>query len=169
VKKLITKIACALFILLWLMPLLAVISFDIKKNIIQTRMREKLGMENLQTIKIAEKDVIWMDKHEIWVNEHMFDIHSKELQDGFYIFTGLYDEDETELVLDQHKNSEKNQEQSQLLSQLFKCLHSVFYQTAGTDAYSLSNRTKYASLTPCKTLQLYRAVPIQPPRKAASC
>ena len=68
-----------------------------------------------------------MDKHEIWVNDHMFDIHSKKLEHGVYTFTGLYDDDETELVKKQQGATEEDKQQNKLLSQLFKCLHTIFY------------------------------------------
>jgi hypothetical protein len=89
-------------------------------------MKEKLESENLQTITIAENKVVWMDKNEIWINNSMFDIHSKILKNGVYTFTGLYDEKETLLVEKHKRSSEKNNNENKLISQLFKCLQNIF-------------------------------------------
>lgn len=89
-------------------------------------MKEKLEKENLQTITIAEDKVVWMDKHEIWINNSMFDIHSKILKNGVYTFTGLYDEKETLLVEKHKRSTEKNNNENKLISQLFKCMQNIF-------------------------------------------
>ncbi len=88
-------------------------------------MKEKLEIDQLQTIVIEEEKVIWMDKHEIWVHEHMFDIHSKKLENGLYTFTGLYDDDETELVKKERRSTEDNSAQNKILAKLFKQLPAV--------------------------------------------
>jgi len=97
-------------------------------------MKEKLETSLLQTITINEKEVVWMDDHEIWVNEHMFDIQTKKLENGIYTFTGLYDEEETNLVKKYKDTTEKNNEDNQLLSSLFQLLESAFIED---DANSL--------------------------------
>ena len=79
---------------------------------------------------INEKDVVWMDDHEIWVNKQMFDIHTKKLENGIYTFTGLYDEQETMLVKKYNDTKEKNNEEDQLLTRLFICLQNIFYTEA---------------------------------------
>lgn len=61
-------------------------------------MKQELKYQTLQTVIVSENEVVWMDKHEIWVNNSMFDIHTKKLESGIYTFTGLYDKDETMLV-----------------------------------------------------------------------
>ena len=83
-------------------------------------MKEELEYRELHTVTIPEDKVIWMDKHEIWVNESMFDIHSSELVDGIYTFRGLYDEEETMLLNQEHHATKKQGEQNKLLAQFFK-------------------------------------------------
>lgn len=85
-------------------------------------MKEKLEERQLQTVIIPENEVTWMDKHEIWVNNSMFDIQTKKLENGIYTFTGLYDEEETILVEQERNTAGKNNEQNKLLTQLFKSL-----------------------------------------------
>jgi len=109
-------------------------------------MKEKLETSLLQTITINEKEVVWMDDHEIWVNEHMFDIETKKLENGIYTFTGLYDEEETNLVKKHKNTTENNNEEYQLVSSLFQLLQSAFIQdeanTLNTDLI-----TEYHPLT----------------------
>ncbi len=116
------KIISGFFLLLGLAPILFLLLVVLQKREIRERMKEKLETEKLQTIVLPEEKVIWMDKHEIWVNEHMFDIHSKKLENGIYTFTGLYDEDETELVKKERKATGNSTEQNKLLAQFFKHL-----------------------------------------------
>jgi hypothetical protein len=52
----------------------------------------------------------------------MFDIHSTKLENGIYTFTGLYDDEETELVTEEKNAAEKNQVQHKLLTHFFKSL-----------------------------------------------
>lgn len=105
----------------------------LKKIEIRERMKGRLVTEQLQTIILPEQKVKWMDKHEIWVNDHMFDIHSKRLEHGVYTFTGLYDKEETMMVKKQHQTSEKDLLQNKLLTQLFKCVQG-FYSTPVQEA-----------------------------------
>lgn len=85
-------------------------------------MKKEFEKGTLQTVILPENEVMWMDKHEIWVNNSMFDIATKKLEKGVYTFTGLYDEDETKLIEKQKESSEKNNEQNKILSQLLNSL-----------------------------------------------
>ena len=109
-------------------------------------MIEKLETSLLQTITINENDVVWMDDHEIWVNEYMFDIHTKKLENGIYTFTGLYDEQETDLVKKHKDTTEKNHEENQLLSSLVQLLQSVFIEDETNSLITDLKRIKYRPL-----------------------
>ncbi len=93
-------------------------------------MEEEFKNRDLQTIVLPEAAVVWMDKHEIWINNSMFDIHSKKLENGIYSFTGLYDNEETELVLEQQTNEEDDLQESKMLTELFECLNNIFHNPA---------------------------------------
>jgi hypothetical protein len=121
------KITSLFYLLLGIVPLLVVLFITFKKESIHHKMKGKLKNQPLQTIILPENAVVWMDKHEIWVNNSMFDIHSKKLENGIYTFIGLYDDDETELVMQQQGTTEQEKEQNKLLTQFFKCLHNIFY------------------------------------------
>ena len=101
------------------------------------RMEEEFKSRDLQTIVLPEAAVVWMDKHEIWVDNSMFDIQSRKLENGIYTFTGLYDNDETELVLEQQTNAEDDLQENKMLTELFECLNNIFHNPA-QDIYSLS-------------------------------
>ncbi len=125
VKNIYRKIIAASFLLLGCMPLLFLLFSALKKIEIKEMMKEKLETDKLQTIVLPEEKVVWMDKHEIWVNEHMFDIHSKKLENGIYTFTGLYDDDETELVKKERRSTEDHSAQNKILAKIFKQLPAV--------------------------------------------
>lgn len=97
-------------------------------------MKGELEKRHLQTIILRENEVTWMDEHEIWINNSMFDIHTKKLENGLYTFTGLYDEEETLLVEQERDATGKNNHQNQLLARLFKSLP-VFYVPSGEILY----------------------------------
>ena len=126
-----------MFMALGLVPLLAVLFVLVKKHDIRHRMKEQLKSHSLQTIILPENEVVWMDDHEIWVHESMFDIRTKKLEQGIYTFTGMYDSEETELVSRQKENSEKNDPDTELLRHLFATLHTLFI-TPGSDPFDHS-------------------------------
>jgi len=135
-----------IFLLTGLLPVLFTVFFLIKQQVIRYEMKEKLETSLLQTIKINEKDVVWMDGHEIWVNEHMFDIHAKKLENGIYTFTGLYDEEETNLVKKHKDTTEKNNEENRLLSSLFQLLQSSFLDNEASSLITDLPITEYCPL-----------------------
>ena len=125
-------------------------------------MKEELENGQLQTIRVHEKDVQWMDKHEIWINNKMFDISSKKLEEGIYTFTGLYDEKETELVeLEKNKHSH-NPEQASLLSLIFKCIPGFFIEQ--NQWYPSPYTHQYPSSLPVNLLYGYQKIIVPPPR-----
>lgn len=129
-------------------------------------MKEKLETSLLQTITINEKEVVWMDDHEIWVNEHMFDIHSKKLEKGIYTFTGLYDEEETILVKKHKDTTEKNNEESQLLSSLFQLFQSAFIENE-TNSLITNLITEYRPLILQNISSPFKAILTPPPQSAS--
>src|SRR5688572_13066227 len=129
------------------MPVLFTVFFLLKQQMIHHEMKEKLETSLLQTITIKEKEVFWMDDHEIWVNEHMFDIQTKNLENGIYTFTGLYDAEETMLVKKHKESTEKNNEETQFLSSLFQLLQSAFIEDEANSLHT-DLITEYRPLIP---------------------
>ena len=141
------KIVALVFLLAGFMPVLLTLLFLYRQQLIKHEMKEMLETSRLQTITIKEKDVVWMDDHEIWVNEHMFDIHTKKLENGNYTFTGLYDEEETNLVKKHKDTTEKNSEENQLLSSLFQLLQTSFIEDETNSPVTGITINKYSLFT----------------------
>ena len=125
-KAFIRKSVASIFLLLSLWPLLTAFYFTIKETVIRHRMEKMLQSHVLQTVSVPEKEVIWMDDHEIWVNESMFDIRTKKLENGIYTFTGMYDADETLLVKQHQKSTKKQTGEERMLIQLLQCLRQLY-------------------------------------------
>ena len=91
-------------------------------------MKEKLERQMLHTVTVSKADVVWVKyKKEIRIHDKMFDIESFAIKNDQYIFTGLYDEEETALNNYLEKNTEqKNEREHQLLSSLFQLLQSMY-------------------------------------------
>ena len=91
-------------------------------------MKEKLERQMLHTITVSKADVVWVKyKKEIRIHDKMFDIESLTIKNDQYIFTGLYDEEETALNNYLEKNTEQNNEREyQVLSSLFQLLQSLY-------------------------------------------
>ena len=96
-----------LFLLVVLAPLSYALGETILERMIHHEMKEKLKTGQLVTLTVPEKEVVWMDKHEILYQGHMFDIGSRSLENGIYTFKGVFDKKETELV---NKNRENHQQ-----------------------------------------------------------
>ena len=93
-------------------------------------MKEKLEEEMLHTIVVPAKQFIWVKyKKEIRVGDKMFDVKSMRVENESYIFTGLYDDEETALnnYLENHTD-QKNESGDQMLSSLFQLLQSSFME-----------------------------------------
>jgi len=91
-------------------------------------MKRQLEINMLHTITLAKKDVHWLkDGKEILINGRMFDVKSfLPAGDGKIIFSGLFDDDETELVNKVKENQQNdNNAGGKLLAQLFQILQST--------------------------------------------
>jgi hypothetical protein len=128
-----------LLLLLAAMPLVYSLFMGIPQRAIRHRMKERLETQFLHTITIAKKNIHWIkDGKEIWVDGRMFDINSSSLQNGVYVFSGLYDEEETALMDQLQKDQQNNNANSKQLVQLFQLLQS-FYNTSQEEIVSSGN------------------------------
>ncbi|HMK24898.1 MAG TPA: hypothetical protein VK483_02635 [Chitinophagaceae bacterium] len=133
------RITTYLLLLLAALPLVYTLFIGIPQKVIQHRMKEKLETQLLHSITIAKKDVHWIkDRKEIWVNGRMFDIKSSHLQNGVYVFSGLYDEEETALLEQIQKDQQNNSSNNKQLVQLFQLLQS-FYNNPQEEIVSPGN------------------------------
>lgn len=131
-------------------------------------MEKKLNNGHLQKVIVPECDVVWMDKHEIWVNNSMFDVQSTKLENGVYTFTGLYDEEETRLVENERKASGMNREQNQLRAQLLKLLP-VFFIEQAEATYVARLTTKFNYFILPSAVNPFHEIITPPPRHLPFC
>ena len=106
-------------------PMLSPLLYQVQKWEIRNFMSRLLQEKKLQVISVPAKDVVWMDKHEIWVNEQMFDIVSATLEDGIYQFTGLYDAAETAVVQKQINTGEEDGQDKKRIGHMIKWLQAT--------------------------------------------
>ena len=110
------------------MPLLFTLSFLFRQQLLRHEMKEKLEEEMLHTITVPEAEVQWIrSEKEIRLEGKMFDIKFFYVRNGEYVFTGLYDEEETALNNYFEKNTDQNEAATNhVLSSLFKLLQSIY-------------------------------------------
>lgn len=149
--------------LLGFTPLLFTLFVTLKKKEIRHKMKEELELQELHTVIIPESEVIWMDDHEIWVNNSMFDIQTKKLENGIYTFVGLYDEEETLLVEQERKEAGKSGEQNKFLAQLFKYMPVFCDQQDDYFNPLLKNHT-YKYWLAVSTVSQFRKILTPPPQ-----
>ena len=132
-------------------------------------MNQRMEHQHLQKITVPENEVIWMDDDEIWLNNLMFDVHSSSLEDGVYTFEGFFDDEETNLVKERTKTTEKSQEQNgeehTLISQLFKWLDSSYHPHESRIDLLNSDARKYRFYKTSSLICLPQKVPTPPPRQ----
>jgi len=127
-KNLIKKILPIAFLITASTPVIFTLFFLIKQQAIRHSMKEKLELEYLHTITVPADNVYWVKfKKEISIQNKLFDVKSYSIENNQYVFTGLFDEDET--VLNNYfENSidHKNENGNQVLVKLFQWLQSAF-------------------------------------------
>lgn len=128
-------------------------------------MKEKMETEKLQIISISNSEIQWAKpSKEILVEGKMFDIKSFELKDGYTIFKGLFDDDETILKQKLKKNSEKNQKsQTQLLTQLFQTLQNIYTTNIESLSFRPDKQLHVAPLYSEKILSQFQEILTPPP------
>lgn len=111
-------------------------------------MKERLERQMLHTITVSTADVVWVKyKKEIRIHDKMFDIESFTIKNDQYIFTGLYDEEETALNNYLEKNTEqKNEREYQVLSSLFQLLQSLYPENVDDFLASATISKAYCTL-----------------------
>lgn len=121
------KIYAAVLLMASCIPFLFVVCFHVKQQVARYEMKEKLEENILHTITVSEKNVHWVKKNkEILVNGKMFDIKHFQAENGYFIFTGLYDEEETALNEEVNNNFNRNNKSGWLVTNLFQWLQTVY-------------------------------------------
>jgi len=134
------KIAAFFLLLIGAMPILFTLLFLIRQQMIRYNMREKLEEQLLCTIILTNSEVDWVKNNkEIRVNNKLFDIKSFTVKNGHYVFTGLFDEDETALNKTFNNDlNEKDEQENQSLVELSQLLQSL-YSGDPSDVLAINN------------------------------
>jgi hypothetical protein len=112
-------------LLLTLAPTLFMGGLQAFQFYIRQRMETSLEREVLTNLSLPASEVIWYEEgREIRVDGRMFDIKSFTIQNGIFSATGVYDDDETEVVnlMNGHWSE---QDQQHLIVQLLVLSHCV--------------------------------------------
>jgi len=122
------KLAGIVMLVSGCMPLLFIIVFKIKQQYIHHEMEEQLETRILRSITVAKKNVHWIEKgKEILFEGRMFDIKTCKQQGEHYIFTGLFDDDETALMQQlEEKQNNSSSPDTKNIARLFQWLQSVY-------------------------------------------
>lgn len=108
VKKLLFLLLLALSV----MPVIFSICFIVQLKIIRYEAKEKLEKSMLQTIRLKKEDFTWEKKSkEIRIGNKFFDVKSIREENGFYLITGIYDEQE-DLLHEQLLNTQNKEDKS---------------------------------------------------------
>ncbi len=148
-------------------PLLFVLFFSFKQQVIRHRMHRRLEEQQLHTVVLAENTVRWAEEgKEILIEGRLFDVQSMEHKDGTIIFHGLYDEEETELELMFNTAWKKNLAgQHRLLAKIFQCLSS-FYCNCLPNFNDVLSRSAYTFSFPTPPLPAWVRPILTPPPQA---
>ena len=165
-KRKLKTIANVIFLLLGGMPFLFVVSFKIRQEIIRHNMRERLEEQLLQQVTINDKDVQWIEKdEEILVDGKMFDIKTVEHHNGASTFTGLFDNEETGLMLRLEETQDQNSASSnKLLTDFFHWLGSVYNDTYRADSPVYTDSNHEYLLIASTLHDQFIAIVIPPPK-----
>jgi hypothetical protein len=85
-------------------------------------MRKELRKGNLITVVATQDEFYWLEQgKELMLNGRAFDVSSYRYEKGVYVFTGLYDDVETELMCrKQKKQEQENTDGNKILVFLFE-------------------------------------------------
>lgn len=164
VKRVNNSIISIFLLILSAFPFLFTFLLQAKKSTIHHSMIRKLETGFFQTITVKKENVHWLKKgKEILVYGRMFDIKSLTLQNGFYTFTGLYDDEETALLEQIRKNHQNNSPINKELVQLFQLLHSQYSDPTFDEPFVPLQTSKYLTIIsprlPSRFISKYKPPP----------
>jgi hypothetical protein len=139
-----------LFSVFMALPLTFCVVNDIKQQQLKHEARERLEKISLKTIILSTHEFHWTEAgKEISIRGELFDIKSYSVKNSKFIFSGLFDKEET--ALDKLEHSWRNhEEENKLLTELFQVLQSVFHNSAAVQEPGKKPSNQYPYLNPDK-------------------
>lgn len=149
-----------------LAPVLFLISFCLQQQSVRHQMKERMELQHLHTITLANDDIHWIKEgKEIWVNGKMFDIKLIEPLNGMTRFSGLFDEEETLLATQLKKGWDKRSApDNRLLLQFFKCFQHLCCQPPGDPGLIVPMTSQYLAFSPIQLPDWTCSIPSPPPQ-----
>ena len=158
------KLFSSLLLLAVLIPLLFIVSNDLNKWRIKWQSRARLEKTaDLTQLRIHRDEVKWMDKKEVLVHGRMFDYKTVSIKDGWYTFTGHYDDKEARLLRKQQQAQEEKTGR-QALIRLFKSLQQLYHQSQDPPPAPASSVYCYSILRNAALRLTPQEVSTPPPR-----
>lgn len=148
-----------------MLPVLLVLFFMYKREVIRHRMKEELEKQSLHTVTIKKSDVIWIKpEKEILVHGRMFDIKTSETKNGHTTFKGLFDEEETALkqLLDENWGK-KSTDNTNVITRLFQLLKG-FFNEKDMEYVCFVNTNSYYEYPNSELPSSYITIPTPPPQ-----
>jgi hypothetical protein len=150
-----------------LIPLLVIVMNDVNKWRIKYQRSDRLNSAfSLVQVHIAADKVQWMDKKEIVVDGRMFDIKKSELKDGWYTFTGHYDDPETKWLRKQQKAQQQKDGQQTLL-QVFKSLQQLYCESQESGFWPVTATLPQPRLQNDRLASAFPDVSTPPPQRSS--
>ena len=164
--KCLHKISSCFLLLAGSLPVLLVLAFLIKQQVIRHQMLEKLEEQKLHSITLPAGEVHWVKKgKEIRVQGKMFDVKTVSEKNGQFTFTGLFDEEETELVRNLEQDiHHKNDQGHQLLIQLLQWMQSAYPASGTGDLASVTFQISQPSFQSIRIPHSYKSILTPPPK-----
>jgi hypothetical protein len=128
------KISAIAAMLVVLSPVFFLLFLQVRQQVIRHEMKERMEMQLVQTIKVPSGEFQWIKPgKEIRTGGRLFDVKSFTEERDQYLFTGLFDEEETSLLrkLDGLCKN-KDAPGQKLLWSIFQLLQSVYPGGPGT-------------------------------------
>jgi hypothetical protein len=153
-------------VLAGILPVLFFLFFHFRQLQIHHEMKEQLENSLVQTILIAENKVHWIKPgKEINIDGKLFDIRFFYLKNGYYHFTGLFDEEETALINDLKNNLHTPDKQNvPLLGAFFHWLQCVSLPLNHELPLLMKSDNIYSAFYLLRLLNPFRTIYIPPPR-----
>jgi hypothetical protein len=127
VRPVVKLISTILLLVLTAVPVTYLFVFQAHQHSIRQRMEERLENEMLHTLVIPKNELRWVKPgKEIILGENMFDIKTMTDQgNGMLLVTGIYDYEETSLVLQMNKSQDQENSKGNKLVQLVQLMVTI--------------------------------------------
>jgi hypothetical protein len=135
-KKILIKVFSFILLLATSFPLSHIFIIQTRQQKLQKEMAVRLSSVTLHTITLDKKEVLWIKEgKEIMVNGKMFDVKSFSIHENTITFSGLYDEDETELMARFKKDYQNNLPGTTQLTSLFQLLQTLYSNSSMVEMF----------------------------------